>query len=64
MDEICLSRVIPNLEAKNIAVSGSSSLQHLDRLESLEPFPESVLGIVVMTSGGNDLIHWYGRLSW
>jgi len=61
MEGICLSVVLPILGAQNIAVSGSNSLQHLDRLESLEPFPESVLGIVVMTSGGNDLIHWYGR---
>jgi hypothetical protein len=29
--------------------------------EKLEKQPDDVFGIVVMTSGGNDLIHWYGR---
>jgi hypothetical protein len=57
-----LSRVLPNLVAKNVAVSGSNSLQHVRWLaEKLEPQPDDVFGLVVMTSGGNDLIHWYGR---
>ncbi len=58
---ICLSAVIPDLETKNIAVSGSNSIQHLAAIEGLEAFPDSVTGIVVMTTGGNDLIHWYGQ---
>jgi hypothetical protein len=62
LEDINLSAVLPNLEAKNIAKSGSTSLGHLDILkEELEKQPEDVFGIVVMTSGGNDLIHWYGR---
>jgi lysophospholipase L1-like esterase len=57
-----LSRVLPNLQKRNIAVSGTSSLQHLRSiLEKLERQPADVFGLVVMTSGGNDLIHWYGR---
>jgi len=58
----CLSRVLPELEAKNLSVSGSNSLQHVDQIQQkLQTQPEDVFGIVVMTSGGNDLIHWYGR---
>jgi lysophospholipase L1-like esterase len=57
-----LSRVFPNLQTRNIAVSGSNSLQHLQSIEEkLERQPADLFGLVVMTSGGNDLIHWYGR---
>jgi hypothetical protein len=49
------------MDVKNVAVSGSNSIQHLAAIEGLEAFPDSVTGIVVMTTGGNDLIHWYGR---
>jgi lysophospholipase L1-like esterase len=63
----CLSAVFPNLQRINLSVSGSTSLDH-ERLVSeelsnaLEPLldPETK-GIVVMTTGGNDLIHSYGR---
>jgi hypothetical protein len=48
--------------SRNIAVSGSNSLQHVRYVtEKLETQPDDVFGLVVMTSGGNDLIHWYGR---
>jgi hypothetical protein len=56
-----LSLVIPNLEFENAAISGSNSIEHLDVVKRLPIYEEEVLGIVVMTSGGNDLIHWYGR---
>lgn len=56
-----LRRVLPNLQVKNTAVSGSNSLQHVGYVAELEKQPEDVFGIVVMTCGGNDLIHWYGR---
>jgi len=62
MQGICLSAVLPNLASRNMAVSGSTSLDHLRYLnESLEEQPADVFGVVVMTSGGNDLIHDYGR---
>jgi lysophospholipase L1-like esterase len=57
----CLSAVIPNLETDNIAVSGSNSLQHVQWIEGLPEQDADLLGMVVMTTGGNDLIHWYGR---
>ncbi len=58
----CLRIVLPNLKTLNIAVSGSTSLDHERYIEERLPEqPENVFGIVVMTSGGNDLIHNYGR---
>jgi lysophospholipase L1-like esterase len=61
LKNINLSAVLPHLEAKNIAISGSTSLSHLEILQDrLEKQPD-VFGLVVMTSGGNDLIHNYGR---
>lgn len=57
-----LSAVLPNLQTLNLAVSGSNSLQHVDQIKNKLPLqPAGVFGLVVMTSGGNDLIHWYGR---
>jgi lysophospholipase L1-like esterase len=58
----CLTHVLPNLEATNLAMSGSTSRVHLDILQSkLMPHQEDVYGIVFMTTGGNDIIHDYGR---
>jgi lysophospholipase L1-like esterase len=56
-----LSAVFPKLETKNISVSGSDSSHHFGQIQKLEPQLSNVLGIVVMTTGGNDLIHDYGR---
>jgi len=62
MQGICLSAVLPNLDTRNMAVSGSTSIQHVTYLEdTLEKQPDDVFGLVVMTSGGNDIIHDYGR---
>ena len=55
-----LSSVFPKLTTKNIAVTGSTSLYHSRLIKDLEIQPPDVLGIVVMTSGGNDIIHNYG----
>lgn len=62
MEDINLSVVLPNLKVENIAMSGSTSIAHLDIVQDrLEIQPPDVFGLVVMTSGGNDLIHNYGR---
>lgn len=62
MQRKSLSVVLPGLTAENLAISGSTSKDHLrvieDRLTTQDP---EVFGLVVMTSGGNDLIHSYGR---
>lgn len=58
---VSLGQVLPNLRTMNLAVSGSNSLQHLNHIQNrLPPQEESIFGLVVMTTGGNDLIHWYG----
>lgn len=62
MQGISLSSVIPKLKASNVALSGSTSLEHLNILDARIPVQsENVFGIVVLTTGGNDIIHQYGR---
>lgn len=61
MRGMALSTVLPNLDIKNIALSGSNSIQHVEAIRSLDVQDPETLGLVVITTGGNDLIHWYGR---
>ncbi|MBN2218187.1 MAG: SGNH/GDSL hydrolase family protein, partial [Pirellulales bacterium] len=47
---------------RNMAISGSTSLDHAERVRrDLETQDADTLGVVVLTTGGNDLIHNYGR---
>lgn len=63
MEGVCLRKVLPNIELMNLSVSGSTSIDHANWFEDRIPLQESdVFGLVVMTSGGNDLIHSYGRM--
>jgi lysophospholipase L1-like esterase len=61
MRGVCLSSVLPNLASENFAISGSESMTHLEVIRETIPSYEDAFGIVLMTSGGNDLIHSYGR---
>ena len=62
LQDICLERVLPRLSTLNLAISGSTSLTHIEVLRDRLPTqPSDVQGLVVMTTGGNDLIHHYGR---
>lgn len=62
MRGICLSAVLPNLRTRNMGVSSSTSADHLETItDSLEVQDADTFGLVVMTTGGNDLIHDYGR---
>lgn len=62
MQGLCLSRVLSRLETQNLAISGSTSITHLEVIENkLEQHGLDVFGLIVMTTGGNDLIHSYGR---
>ena len=59
---ISLSTVLPHLHSRNAAISGTESSQHLKgQIERLPVADRSTFGLVVMTTGGNDLIHDYGR---
>jgi lysophospholipase L1-like esterase len=59
---VCLHAVFSNFASINLAISGSTSsevpMRQLTLLATNDP---KVLGIVVMTTGGNDIIHNYGR---
>jgi lysophospholipase L1-like esterase len=62
MRGLCLSAVLPNLRSEQLAVSGSTSLQHIEHIRTiLETQDKDTFGLIVMTTGGNDLIHDYGR---
>lgn len=56
-----LSHVFPNLETLNRAASGSTSQQHLDDVLTVKAFDKDVFGVVVISTGGNDIIHDYGK---
>jgi hypothetical protein len=61
MRGICLGAVLPNLRAENMSLSGSTSIMHLATIRGLEKQDADTFGLVVMTTGGNDLIHSYGQ---
>ena len=56
-----LSKVFPDLRSMNKSESGSISFGHVRMAENIEMQPSDVFGLIVMTSGGNDLIHSYGK---
>lgn len=59
---VCLSAAFRKLTVTNLSVSGSTSTEVMARQLSLLPTNgPDVLGLVVMTTGGNDIIHNYGR---
>jgi len=62
MKGICLASVFPKFQFTNLAVSGSTSSEVPTRqLNFLPTNAPDVFGVVVMTTGGNDIIHNYGR---
>ena len=62
MRGVGLAAVLPNLRHENLAISGTTSIQHAQVVEErLQPQDSDMFGLVVMTTGGNDLIHSYGQ---
>lgn len=62
MNGIALSHVLPQTTARNLAISGTTSIECVDyQLPKLEIYDPSTFGVVVITTGGNDVIHNYGR---
>ena len=60
--EARLKPVFPRLKAENIALSGANSGGLERRLKRLKPAGRDTLGWVVITIGGNDLVHGFGIL--
>jgi len=57
-----LGHVLPNLTVQNLAISYTVAAEHLrDQVPFVQRQPAGVHGIIVITTGGNDLIHDYGR---
>ncbi len=62
MENKDLKTVLPNLTAYNYSEDYTVTQEHLERqLPRVKKFGQDVFGIIVITSGGNDLIHDYGR---
>lgn len=62
MQDISLSQVLPKLKPINLSISGTTSHECVEyQLPQLQPYEADTFGIVVMTTGGNDVIHNYGR---
>ena len=60
LKDCTLTKVFPTLTVVRKAISGSTSFDLVSQIPK-KPYDADTLGIVVMTSGGNDLIHDYGR---
>jgi len=57
-----LAHVFPNLRVLNLAIDYTVSEEHLTlQVPKLPKHPPAVRGVVVITTGGNDLIHDYGE---
>jgi hypothetical protein len=56
-----LSKVFPNLTNTNTASSWSTSINHLEGFTMAQINPQDVYGIVVLTTGLNELLHSYGK---
>lgn len=62
LKDISLSAVFPKLSTTNLSVSGSTSGEVVERQLTLLPTNDvNICGLVVITTGGNDIIHNYGR---
>lgn len=56
-----LSRVLPNIRVARKASNSSNSIDHLGTIERLPVQDANVFGLVCITTGGIDLIHYYGK---
>jgi hypothetical protein len=57
-----LTAVFPHMTVLNKAISGTTSSAVVENeLIHLRPYPADTLGVIVVSTGGNDLIHNYGR---
>jgi lysophospholipase L1-like esterase len=63
MKGLCLKTVLPNLTVENYAGNGRTSIEcEEDQVTAIMPYDKNTYGVVVVTVGGNDIIHMYGRI--
>ncbi len=58
---INLRKAFPNLEKINLAENSTASGDHILQVDNLEVQSSNVYGIVILSTGGIDLIHDYGN---
>ncbi|MCB9894489.1 MAG: SGNH/GDSL hydrolase family protein [Planctomycetes bacterium] len=56
-----LSHVLPNIRVVRQAGNSTNSTEHLSTIMALPNYPAETFGIVCVTTGGIDLIHYYGK---
>jgi hypothetical protein len=61
MKGLDLSSVLPHIKVTRLASNSSNSFRHLEVIERLHTRDEDTFGIVCITTGGIDLIHYYGK---
>lgn len=61
MAGIELSRTLPNLSVARLASNSTNSIAHEQTIERMTVRESDVFGVVCLSTGGIDLIHWYGK---
>ncbi len=56
-----LSRVLDIRHVERLAANSSNSLAHEQTIRRMQIWPAGMFGVVCMTTGGIDLVHWYGK---
>jgi len=55
--------VLPNLTVENYSGNGRTSIEcGEDQVTAITPRDRQAFGVIVLTVGGNDIIHMYGRI--
>jgi len=56
-----LSRVLNIKRVEKLAQNSTNSIAHEETIGRMQVWPKETFGVVCMTTGGIDLIHWYGK---
>lgn len=63
MAGVDLSRALDIRRVERLAANSTNSLDHEETIRRMQVWPKETFGVVCMTTGGIDLIHWYGKSS-
>ncbi|MCA8916998.1 MAG: SGNH/GDSL hydrolase family protein [Planctomycetes bacterium] len=61
MSGLALSHTLPNIRVVRKASNSTNSADHLASIRTLPAYSAETFGIVCITTGGIDLIHYYGK---